>query len=236
MINDKQLVPLIAIVRIAFRPVFSQISVSIIAMVLILSICLASSKVFSENSSGVWEKIREENNVVVFSQEINGSDIIKVKAEVVIDANMQLIQSTIDDVSYRQRWVPYLAESRILKEYSVTEKLEYSHFSAPWPASDRDFIYRQRLLHKDNKKIIFVLSVVESELMPERNGIVRADMMESKYTLTALTDKRTKVELIFYADPKGWLPDWLINKIQQVLPYAMLRNLKIRTESLRGNI
>ena len=206
-------------------------NISITTIALILSMCLTSSKVFSGDSGGFWEKIREENNVVVYSQEINGSGIIKVKAEVVIDANMQLIQTTIDDVSYRQRWVPYLSESRILKEYSVTEKLEYSHFSAPWPASDRDFIYRHRLLRKDDKKIVFVLNVVESELMPEQSGIVRADMMESQYTLTALTNKQTKVELIFYADPKGWLPDWLINKIQQVLPYIMLRNLKVKIES-----
>ncbi|MCW8830584.1 MAG: START domain-containing protein, partial [Gammaproteobacteria bacterium] len=123
-------------------------------------------------------------------------------------------------------------ESRVLKNFSDTEKLEYSLFAAPWPASDRDFVYRKKLLHKDDEKIIFVMKVEESELMPEQDGVVRAEMIESLYTLTSITDKQTNVELIFYADPKGWLPDWVINKIQQVLPYRMLRGLKARSERM----
>lgn len=193
---------------------------------------MVSSKALSEEIESSWEKIKEKDNVIVYAQEVDGSGIIKVKTEVVIDAGMQVIQAIIDDVSYRPKWVPYLSGSRILKEYSATEKLEYSLFAAPWPASDRDFIYRQRLLYKDGKKIIFVMNVEENSLMPEQDGIVRADMIESQYTLTTLDNKKTKVELIFYADPKGWLPDWLINKIQQILPYIMLRNLKAKAEAV----
>lgn len=207
-------------------------NISIITLYLILNLFFLSSKVFSGEIENSWQKIKEENNVVVYSKEIDGSDIIKVKAEVVINEDMQIIQSIVDDVSYRPKWVPYLLQSRVLKKYSATEKLEYSHFAAPWPASDRDFVYHQRLLHKDEEKIVFVMSVIESELMPEQDWIVRADMIESQYTLTKLSEKKTKVELIFYVDPKGWLPDWLINKIQQVLPYIMLRNLKVKIEAM----
>ncbi len=206
-------------------------NVFIVIVVLMLNICIAHSEVALEAPEYQWQKIREEKGVVVYSQEVDGSDIIKVKTQVVIDANMEEIQLFLDELSYRKKWVPYLSEVRILKEYSATEKLEHSLFSAPWPASDRDFVYRQRLLHKDDEKIIFVMNVEESDLMPEQDGAVRADMIESQYTLTSLRESSTKAELIFYADPKGWLPDWIINKIQQELPYRMLRNLKIKVES-----
>lgn len=203
-------------------------NIFIVSLALALSIGMPASA----GSEPFWEKVREENGVVVYSQEIEGSDIIRVKAQIIIDAEMETIQSFLDDVSYRRKWAPYLAEVRVLKEYSATKKLEYSHFAAPWPASDRDFVYRQQLLHKDDKKIVFILNVEKSDLMPEQDGIVRADMIESRYTLTSLSDSQTKAELIFHADPKGWLPDWIINKIQQVLPYKMLRNLKIQVEKI----
>jgi len=193
---------------------------------------MISLEVISDEASQPWEKIKEEDGVVVYSRDIDGSDIIKVKTQVVIDANMAVIRSILDDVSNRKKWVPFLEESRILNKYSITEKLEYSHFTAPWPASDRDFIYRHRLLYEDDKKIVFLMNVVEDELMPAQNGIVRADMIESQYTLLSLNNNKTKVELIFYADPKGWLPDWLINKIQQLLPYRMLLNLKGVAENM----
>ncbi len=210
----------------------SMRNIFIVVLVLMFDVCMASSEGLLEETEQSWEKIREENGVVVYSKEIDGSDIIKVKTQVVINVDMQILQSILDDVSFRQKWVPYLAESRILKKISDTEKLEYSLFVAPWPASDRDFVYRQKLLHKDDEKIIFVMNVEETDLMPEQGGVVRADMIESRYTLTSLTDSQTNVELIFYADPKGWLPDWVVNKIQQVLPYRMLRRLKIKSERM----
>ena len=154
--------------------------------------------------------------------------------QIIIDVNMEKIQFYIDNLANRKKWVPYLKEVYVLKKISDTERLEYSYFSAPWPASDRDFIYRQRLLHKDNRKIIFSNSVEESALMPELDGVVRADMIESRYTLTSLNDKKTTAELIFYADPKGWLPDWIVNKIEEVLPYKMLLSLKVRVEKMHN--
>ena len=214
----------------------SMVSVSSIAVALMLNLCVGCSFVLASSQEGkieldsVWQKIEDENGVLVYSHEIDGSDLIKVKTEVIIDANMEKIKSILDDVSHRKDWVPYLVESRVLKKYSEDEKLEYSFFVAPWPASDRDFVYCRRLLHKDNTKIIFTMTSKQSELMPKQDGVVRADLIESQYTLTALSSKQTKVELIFHADPKGWLPNWIVNIIQQALPFMMLQNLKVAAE------
>ena len=194
--------------------------------------CMASSVDVSDDKGKQWQKIRNENGVIVYSQVVDGADLLKIKAQIIIDVNMEKIQFYIDNLANRKKWVPYLKEVYVLKKISDTERLEYSYFSAPWPASDRDFIYRQRLLHKDNKKIVFSHGVEESALMPEQDGVVRADMIESRYTLTSLNDKKTIAELIFYADPKGWIPDWIVNKIEEVLPYKMLLNLKVQLEKI----
>jgi len=70
-----------------------------------------------------------------------------------------------------------------------------------------------------------------NQLMPEQTGIVRAELVESTYTMTALSPEQTQVELIFHADPKGWLPVWIINIIQRHLPFMMLKNLRSRAEN-----
>lgn len=196
-----------------------------------LSFYMLPSNLLAETTEPPWEKIREEQGIVVYAQEIEGSDVIRVKTQMVIEAGMEEIQAFIEEVSKRKKWVPFLAQARILKDYSPTETLEYTLFEAPWPASDRDFVYRRKLIYKDENKIVMEMTSEESELMPEQEEAVRAEMLESRYTLLAVNDnKRTKAELIFLADPKGWLPNWIINKIQQALPFRMLRNLRAQVE------
>lgn len=173
-----------------------------------------------------WQKVKDKNGIVVFTSESDDSDIIKVKTQITIDASLNHIQKILDDASRRNLWVPYLSQSEILYRFSNNERLEYSLFSAPWPASDRDFVYRMTLLHHDDDKISYSMASEIHSLMPEKDGVVRADLIESVYTLTAIDSQRTHVELVFLADPKGWLPVWIINIIQKALPYIMLKNLR----------
>ncbi len=221
--------------EISFRDYFEEGSISMkrvsgIWFTKIVWLCMMSSDLPAEPTQSPWEKIREEQGIVVYAQEIEGSDIVRVKTQIVIAANIEEIQAFIEDISKRKTWVPFLAEVRILRDYSHTEKLEYTLFEAPWPASDRDFVYRRKLIYKDDQKIIMEMTSEESELMPGQDDAVRAEILESRYTLIAINDNKTKAELIFYADPKGWLPNWIINKIQQALPFRMLRNLRAQVE------
>ncbi|VAX12465.1 hypothetical protein MNBD_GAMMA24-1825 [hydrothermal vent metagenome] len=182
----------------------------------------------AQNPRPDWQKIKDEDGILVYSAAVNDSDIIKVKTEVIIDAPLTRIRQILDDAPRRKQWVPYLERSKVLQRISNTERLEYSHFDAPWPASDRDFVYRIRLQHKQNNQLVFQMRSEQSPLMPEQAGIVRADLIESAYTLTALQPKKTRVELVFHADLKGWLPDWVINIVQRHLPFLMLKNLRTR--------
>ena len=178
-----------------------------------------------------WEQVEKEDGVTVYINETGDSQIVRVKTTVSINAPLSDIQTILDDVSNRSEWVPFLTESRILHDFSPTEKLEYSVFYGPWPADDRDFVYRITLDHKDDHKVIYSMISEPSSLMPEQENKVRAQLIESYYTLTALDDKTTQVELIFHADPKGYVPIWIVNIIQRVLPYQILKNLKERAEN-----
>lgn len=177
-----------------------------------------------------WKKVNEKNGVTVYVNETGHSQIIKVKTEVVVNTSINLIQTILNDVEHRNNWIPFLIESRVLQTLSPTEQLEYSIFYSPWPASNRDFIYRLSLYRNDDNKVIYSMISEASALMPEQNGMVRAQLIESYYTLTSLGKKKTKVELSFHADPKGWIPTWIINIFQRVLPYMILKNLKALAE------
>ena len=182
-----------------------------------------------------WEKIEDNDGVTVFIIKTEKSDIIKVKTQVTINTSILKVQKILDDVAHRNSWVPFLDHSSILHTFSNTAKLEYSLFSAPWPASDRDLVYRISQLRNDENKIIYSMRSEISRFMPVNEDVVRADLIESIYTLTALNKEQTNVELIFHADPKGWLPIWIINIIQKILPYMMLKNLREQAQEPQEN-
>ena len=178
-----------------------------------------------------WKKVSDDDGVIVHINETGHSQIVRVKTEVTINSSLALIQSILDDVDHRHEWVPFLETSRVLKPFSPFEKLEYSIFYGPWPASDRDFVYRITLYKQNDQQVSYSMISEPDPIMPEQKDKVRAQLIESYYTLTALNDQQTHVELIFHADPKGWVPVWIVNIIQRVLPSLILKNLKERAET-----
>lgn len=185
---------------------------------------------FSHAESHAWKLIEDENGIQVYILESSSSKIVKAKTKTIVKTSLENVKNTLDDIEHRHEWVPFLKKSQALTQYSDNQRIEHSHFSAPWPASDRDFVYKIELASASNQQLVYKMQSVESVLMPVDEDMIRADLYESIYTLTVIDKSTTAVELTFHADPKGWLPNWIINIIQRVLPYKILNNLKARLE------
>jgi len=184
-------------------------------------------------SDAQWQKIRDENGIQVYSIDVPESAIVKARAVAVINAPLQNIQQRVDKLSQRPQWVPYLKHSKIIEKISPAEHIEYSLFSAPWPASNRDFVYRvQRSQQQlDNHlQLSYRMQSVTHDAMPLQPGLIRGDIFSSEYRLTPINAQQTRVELIYHADPRGWLPNWIVNIIQRAFPFRMMRNLKQQLE------
>lgn len=177
-----------------------------------------------------WQLVTDENGIQVYTLDSTHSKIVKAKARVNINVPLIKIKSILDDVSHRHEWIPFLNMSKTLTQYENDKRIEYSHFHAPWPASDRDFVYEIELLKKTDNMVIYTMQSIDSNLMPVNNDKIRADLFETIYTLTTKPDGSTDVELIYHADPKGWIPNWIINIIQRVLPYKIMHNLRDRSQ------
>lgn len=196
-------------------------------LLLVPKLALGEDQAMSECGAG-WRQVKQEQGIRVCAIAVPGSEILKVKAQVSIAVDMSVVQEILDDVKHRKDWIPYLRESRVLTPWRNHVRLEYSLFSAPWPASDRGFVYRLKLVSSAPGRRVYHMASVSSPLMPVQDGLVRAELIQSTYTLSAIAPASTYVELVFHADPKGWLPNWIINIIQEILPYRILHNLRER--------
>jgi len=177
-----------------------------------------------------WKQVTDDDGIQVYTIDVPNTDIVKAKAIAQIKAPLKKVQQELDDIDSRHEWVPFLKQSKLIIVKSNTARLEYSLFSAPWPASNRDFVYKLQLIKQTSDELIYKMYSVNTELMPETDKYIRGEIFESIYTLTKINENLTRVELSYHADPKGWLPNWIVNIIQRVLPYKILRNLRKRLE------
>lgn len=187
---------------------------------------VASLPVYSLSETTNWKLVKYEDGIKVFIARSSQSDIVKAKSSIDISFPISKVQSLLDNIEKRHEWIPYLKKSSIIKHESEYQNLEYSLFSAPWPASDRDFVYRLEMVSNTKNKRVYKMQSEISDLKPKNSGIVRAVLFESVYTLTALGESATRVNLTFHADLGGWLPNWISNMVQKALPYKTLKNLK----------
>ena len=177
-----------------------------------------------------WQQVNDDDGIQVYTIDIPNTDIVKAKAIIEIKSPLIRIRQELDDIDSRHEWVPFLKQSKLIIVNSATKRLEYSLFAAPWPASNRDFVYSLQLVKKSSDQLIYKIHSVSTDAMPENVNNIRGEIFESVYTLTKINENLTRVELSYHADPKGWLPSWIVNIIQRVLPYKILRNLRLRLE------
>jgi len=177
-----------------------------------------------------WQQVKDDNGIQVYTIDLPNTDIVKAKAIALINSPILRIRQELEDIASRHEWVPFLKQSKLIIVNSATKRLEYSLFSAPWPASNRDFVYSLELVKESRDELVYKMHSVKTNLMPENKSLIRGEIFESIYTLTKINENLTRVELSYHADPKGWLPSWIVNIIQRALPYKILRNLRQRLE------
>jgi hypothetical protein len=192
---------------------------------------------FAGSVDAKWIKIKDENGIQVYSIAMQDTAIVKARAVAIINAPLKNIQQLVDNLKQRPQWVPYLKYSKIIEKISPTEHIEYSLFSAPWPASNRDFVYRVQRLQQpldDQLQLSFRMYSIDHQAMPLQPGLIRGEIFSSEYRLTPINAGQTRVELIYHADPRGWLPNWIVNIIQRAFPFRMMQNIKRQLETTAG--
>lgn len=177
------------------------------------------------NEPPKWEHVNREDGVEVYRKEVEGSPLVAFKGVTVIDAPLEKLLWVLADNEHRTEWVDLCAESRVLEQVSPFESVIYQRYSLPWYLTDRDYVYRARATRTPDGVVTLVLSSCEHADAPETIGI-RAELIESSYVLTPLGPDRTRLSVEIHTDPKGLVPDWLVNVVQKSWPVKTLAGIK----------
>jgi hypothetical protein len=174
-----------------------------------------------------WEKVRETDGITVYRSHVPGSAVLAFKGDGRVDVPLLKVAHVIIDPARGPEWVDSLTESRVIRQISELEFLEYDHFAMPFIIKDRDFVSHVTIEPDAAAQEIAVSFIsVEDSAAPPQKRYVRGDLVYSVFHLRAEGPDATRVEAEIVCDPKGSLPKWLVNFFQKSWPVKTLQALR----------
>lgn len=182
---------------------------------LTFTLCLHSAQAEIKTQ---WEYVGKDKDVEVYKGQVKGTSVVAFRGVAVIDAPVEKILTVIHDLNLMKKWMQEMREVKVLERQGLFNKIEYNIIDAPWPMSDRDFVYSFKLFVNQDSTITIKVENATHPDAPEKRKLVRGELSASRYVLRPLEKNKTYFEIELLADPKGSVPKWLVNLTQESWP------------------
>ncbi len=179
------------------------------------------------STSFAWKLETNKDGVQIFSQKIPGSPLLAFRAVGYVDAPLGEMLAILRNVEVATKWDDSLKVKRTLEDKSELEAETYSIVKIPFPFDDRDLVLNNSLSYdeKTHELIVLAKSVVRADTPPNKR-YVRAHIKFAEFRIIPENETYIKISMECHVDPKGNIPNWLVNFIQQDLPYDFIKNLE----------
>ena len=182
-----------------------------------------------------WEQFDEDDGIKMFRRDVAGSSIVALRGEGFVAAPITRVASVLIDRKRSVEWIDRLVKTKLLRQVSDTESIEWDHIKTPSPLKDRDFVFKSSIsTDPAKKKVIFSYYSVTDPLAPETDDYVRGSFKGGKFELTMATrtnkdgtkTRGTIVNAEVEVDPRGSVPKFIVNMVQKSWPHTTLMALR----------
>lgn len=175
-----------------------------------------------------WSALDIDPVVKVYEGKVAGEDLVAFKGSDIFNYSMTDVISVLADIEHSDQWISSMKKAQTIENISATERIDYNHQALPWPFKDRDFVFRiTTSVSAEGKQVLFQLKSEEHPNMPVQEKIIRGWLMQSYLQLNALENgDKTRLEIMMLADPKGFIPKWLVNLINRYWAVNTIHSLQ----------
>lgn len=172
-----------------------------------------------------WSVISKEDNITILAKPAVSKDAtLPFKASATIDADIETVTNTLRDFENKNKWSPKLKNVKTHEKISDDEFIFSEYYETPWPATDREFLLRGKLVKiSDTEYEILASSVDEKYKSPDH---IQAQVNFLNLKMKEVAPKQTQIEFEFHGDMKGYMPIWLMNLIQKKWPMRFIQGLR----------
>ena len=208
-------------------------------LIFVLSACKTTSgtKWIEIDQEPLAENEKSEFIIIVEKKNSPEDEVNTYRGTTTMPMSIERIAYVLDDTESKTEWVSRLKkETRLEENPSSYRSIAYQHYNLSWPVSDRDYIIESKWTVTKNMKLptaILSIKSITRDDVPEIEGRVRGQLYRLMYKLEKLESNQTRVTVEIMVNPKGLLPNFMINLIQKEWPITTLRQLN--AQALKGN-
>lgn len=179
-----------------------------------------------------WEFLGEKNDKIkVYRKEMDGTGIYAFRGMAILDWPLKEVLTIGTDISLAKNWTDSLKKLEIIRQISNNQWILYGQFHAPFPLSDRDFVFSATIEKRNSPRKGVEIKYVSQNERPEDDDHVRGDITGSVYRYLDIGQgTKTFVDFEIHCNPKGYIPSWIVNFFQKSWPKATINRFKEELE------
>lgn len=188
-------------------------------------------KVLDESNLG-WKKVKEKNGFLVLSKESDTTNIKSIRVIFEFEASLESAYEVLSDIDSYTEWIYKAKKANLIDTVDSTKYYYYINFDMPFPVWDRDNVILTSIEKDMEKGIVLFDSVAAPSYIPEEDGIVRVQTLESHWHIEQKEKGIIYIDYHGFADPCGNIPSWLANLALTAGPTKSFERFKDRVTEL----
>jgi hypothetical protein len=193
---------------------------------LILMLTVTTTLTYAQDE---WTLKTQSEGIKVYSNNKSALKVKPIKVECLFNASPAQIAAALLDIKNYTDWAYKTKSATLVKQVSPTELFYYAEINMPWPTQNRDFTAHVTATQAATK-VITVDAPSVSNLLPEKEGLIRVKKSSGKWVLAPTGNNQTQVTYYLQIEPDGEAPAWLINLFIADGPMQSLKKLKVQVQ------
>ena len=182
----------------------------------------------SQATAQSWQSVDDKDGVQLWQRTVPGSPFIAFRGQMIMNTSIKKLTAIMYDQEKKMEWMHDCVANDVLEEKGLGNHIIYNRTAVNVMfVSDRDVVVETVFKFDDtHRRITIDATSVKHAKRPLIPGVVRMPKVKLRWQFRMVSLSLTEVTYEVEADPGGWLPAWLVNRVSKDIPYHSLVNLE----------
>jgi len=174
-----------------------------------------------------WQLWKANSTLSLEFRHTPHSDLIEIRAKAAIKSTLSGALLFLQDTKSIPKWLHNSSKSTIIKKISATENISVTAFDAFWLTKNREMIIRSHYWQNDDLSVeVTINDESQNYSQYKSKETIQINIISAYWTIKKMSNGIIEIEHTISADPNGFIPNWVANRIALKSMWKTLVNIE----------